>query len=200
MGKAQRDKGVCKIDGCIDRVFNKGMCQKHYTRNYRYGSPYVVNKPIPKTLPKPRPITFEVDNRGCFNCTSHSKDRDGYASIKVNSKIQKMHRFIYEQCFGEIGVGLVVRHKCDNPTCINPEHLELGTPKENNDDKVKRGRCSSLPGESNPSSKLTEEKVKEIKTLLLQGDLTLTEIGKRFGVSRKAISKIRDGETWRSVE
>jgi len=157
----------------------------------------VVNKPKPPR-PKPKRIDFYVNERGCFVCTSHAKDKDGYPKIQIDKRPYRMSRFIYEQCFGEIPKGLVVRHKCDNPSCINPEHLELGTVADNNMDKVNRGRQPRLFGEKNGVAKLTKQKVKEIKRLLEKGE-TVKGIARKFAVTPKAIRNIRDGKSWPHV-
>lgn len=71
-------------------------------------------------------------------------DRDGYGvqSFRYGNLTRQVraHRMIWEECFGPIPEGLVLRHKCDNPPCVNPEHLELGTIGDNNRDRVERGR------------------------------------------------------------
>lgn len=89
-------------------------------------------------------LEFEVTTEGCFICTSHKACRAdrGRKSVvmKRKGKTLLMHRWIYEEMFGTIGAGLVVRHKCDNGECINPEHMELGTQKENVQDMIERGR------------------------------------------------------------
>lgn len=64
----------------------------------------------------------------------------GYGQMRVNTVLQVAHRLAYMDCVGPIPDGLVVRHKCDNPPCCNPNHLELGTQKDNMDDATKRGR------------------------------------------------------------
>lgn len=146
-----------------------------------------------------KPIDYIVTDKGCFNCTSHYLDKDGYPKMMVNKKFYRVHRFVYEQCFGEIPESQLVRHKCDNPSCINPEHLETGTYKENSDDKYKRNRQKHYVGEDNPNAKLSESDVDEIKSMLKAG-VVITHLAKRFGVARATIRKIRDGKTWVKVK
>lgn len=92
----------------------------------------------------PRPLRFVENENGCWINMSHTKDRWGYGWItrRVDGikKGISVHRYMYERFNGEIPQGYVVRHKCDNPCCGNPEHLEVGTHKDNMEDKVKRGR------------------------------------------------------------
>jgi DNA invertase Pin-like site-specific DNA recombinase len=91
---------------------------------------------------------------------------------------------------------LCVCHKCDTPLCCNPEHLFLGTHKENVDDKVHKGR--QLKGESITSSVLTEVDVREVR-ILLRLNISQTEIAKRFCVSKMTINNIKFRKTWKHV-
>lgn len=98
----------------------------------------------------------------------------------------------------------IICHKCDNPICTNPDHLWLGTFKENNDDKIAKGRAKYkqppvMKGNQNPSSKLNEEQVKEIKMLLKKG-YTSYSLGKQYGVSKTTILRIKDGQNWSHIE
>jgi len=145
---------------------------------------------------KKKPIDFEIDKKGCFICNSHHVNKHGYAVMSLNNKKTLIHRFIYQEMFEEIKQGMIVRHKCDNPTCINPEHLELGTQFDNVQDRVKRGRGTK--GEKVPISVLTTEKVREIKRSF--GISTHEKIAKTFGVSITAIGDIYRGKTWKHVE
>jgi hypothetical protein len=99
-----------------------------------------------------------------------------------------VHRFFYEQRFGKIPDGLVVRYKCDNRLCCNPEHLELGTPAENSQDMVERGR--SAKGSRHRSAKLTEEDVREIRKKLDAGE-SLSHLARVYGVNAATISDIK---------
>lgn len=90
--------------------------------------------------------------------------------------------------------GSVVRHSCDNPLCVNPDHLFLGTADDNIKDKVRRSR--QVRGERHNSAKLTEEMVKQIRVLSLSQEA----IGKRFGVSQVMVSRIKLGKAWRHVQ
>ena len=106
------------------------------------------------------------------------------------------HRHIYEECFGFIPKGLVVRHKCDNKLCINPEHLELGTLADNIQDKVKRNRCAK--GEKVSTAKLNEEQVKEIRLKRKEG-YKLRELSEEYNISVTHIFNIIKEVYWRKI-
>ena len=145
--------------------------------------------------------TFEwvVNENGCFNCTSHKVGNHGYSQTSINGKNQTVPRYIYEQCLGEIPSGYVVRHKCDNRLCINIEHLEIGTVKDNQNDMVNRNRQFRPNGELNGYSKLLKSNVQEIKSLLCSG-LSCVNISKMFNVSAKTINDIKHGKRWGWLE
>jgi hypothetical protein len=125
--------------------------------------------------------------------TSHATKKSGHKEFKRNGKLQYIHRYTYEKHYGKIPDGLIVRHKCDNPSCINIEHLELGTHADNVADRVSRGR--SAKGSSNGRAKLNELQVMEIKkSHLSNGELALF-----YNVDRKVIYNIRKNKTWKHV-
>jgi hypothetical protein len=108
------------------------------------------------------------------------------------------HRVAYEEAFGEIPWTLVVRHKCDVRNCINPDHLEVGTYKQNTADAISRGRFIKPPvmfGESNPNAKLTEESVRDI---YLSKD-SHASAGRRHGVTAEMVGLIRRNKAWQQV-
>ena len=102
---------------------------------------------------------------------------------------------------GPIPPGLVVRHRCDNPPCVNPDHLEIGTQADNQADMAIRGRSKwgGVHGEATPNAKLTNEAVKEARRLRAQG-WTQLALAHRFGVSVRAIQLMLSGRTWKRVE
>lgn len=97
----------------------------------------------------------------------------------------------------EIPQGLFVRHKCDNPLCCNPAHLEVGTPADNVRDMVERGR--NRKGSGCQQAKLSEEDVVDIRRLLSAGHGAV-ELGKQFGVTHSTISLIASGRIWAWLE
>lgn len=147
---------------------------------------------------KRRPLEYKIDDSGCFICTSHASNGNKYNHIrfKMNNKNVLAHRFVYQECFGEIPDGLVVRHKCDKPKCINPEHLELGTDGDNVRDMVSRGRQAR--GEKNGNSILKESDIREIRFLLSKG-YSCVEIGKMYKTAAPNISNIKNRKRWRHV-
>lgn len=146
---------------------------------------------------RPKPIDFYVDDNGCFICTSHHRDKDGYPKKKWDGTSKSLCRYIYIQMFGEIPEGLVVRHKCDVRACINPEHLELGTVQDNNNDRIKRDRTPR--GEDIYCSKLNVNQVKAIKFLLKEG-VSPSQISLDLNIKRKLIYDIKYNTTWKHVE
>lgn len=139
---------------------------------------------------KTKKITYVVNDKGCWECTSHWLDQDGYAHIWRFGRKISLHRYVYEQEIGKIPDGFFVMHKCDNPTCFNPEHLTVGTVLDNNRDKVSKGR--QCLGESNGRSKLSEVDV--IKIFL--SNKSGPELAKEFGVSHPVIYAIKHGKRW----
>lgn len=85
-------------------------------------------------------IQVSVNDKGCWVVTSHKPNPDGYIRLWRNKKTIKLHRQVYEENNGPIPNGMVVMHTCDNPPCINPEHLVLGTQRKNMEDAINKGR------------------------------------------------------------
>ncbi len=141
-----------------------------------------------------RKYAFITKEDGCIECVSHkSSHANGYPIGSFDGKPKRMNRFIWERAYGKLDKGLIVRHKCDNPACINIEHLESGTNKDNTRDMVERGR--NLVGEQSPHSKLTESNVREIRT----STLSIRAMSRMYGVDRKTIKHAKNHITWKHV-
>ncbi|USL89391.1 HNH homing endonuclease [Bacillus phage vB_BceH_LY2] len=150
---------------------------------------------------KAKKIEYIIRDSGCWDCISHPKDNFGYRFIcrKGLRRSEYMHRYIYMLFNGEIPDKNVIRHKCDNPACINPSHLEIGTQKDNMKDAEKRNRAKIRSGSGNIKAKLTEKQVIEIRELLTKG-ITPKEIIHKYGISKSTISKIKNNTLWKSIE
>ncbi len=107
----------------------------------------------------------------------------------------KAHRLSYEIHAGPIPDGLCVCHHCDNPPCVNPAHLFLGTRADNSEDAVVKGRMARQIGERNSRAKLTEDDVREIVRLRKTG-LTQQAIADLYNVSQVRVSSIMLGKSW----
>ena len=142
---------------------------------------------------KRKKVAWEVDERGCYICTSHARGTHGYPCVHKDGRNQNLHRVLYEEAHGSIPAGLVVRHRCDEPRCINLEHLVLGTPKQNGEDKANRGRAYRPHGELSGTAKLTWEQVRAIKAAVG----TQAEIGRIYGVTQSEVSRIKNNKRWK---
>lgn len=141
-------------------------------------------------------IEYEVNENGCHICTNHFLDKDGYPKKRNGNKKESISRRIYRETFGEFNPELLVCHRCDNPNCINPEHLFLGTQKENIADAVAKGR--NAIGSKCGKAVINEDIAKQIKQMILTGTKRAV-IAKQFGISPKIVSDIKTGKTWRHV-
>jgi len=121
----------------------------------------------------------------------------GYGQFCHDGIIEYSHRFSYRAFVGEIPEGFEVLHKCDNPSCVNPNHLKAGTHKDNMHDMLNKNRNVVLAGEDNPVSKLTWATVREIRKLYSTGKYSHRKLGSMFGVSNRNISSITRNDTWR---
>jgi hypothetical protein len=122
----------------------------------------------------------------------------GYGMVRFERKMYPAHRLAWKLFRGEIAPGLAVCHKCDVRTCVNPEHLFLGTHAENMKDMKKKGR--SPHGDEHSRSKLTAKNVSRIKAMLAEGHMRVSEIARAFGVTHATIDCIGKGKTWRHVK
>lgn len=138
-------------------------------------------------------IESKVTKGDCWEWTGATFSKTGYGMACWQSKTVSAHRLSFTAFNGEIPDGLVVRHKCDNRKCCNPEHLILGTLKDNMEDCVERGRIAR--GSSQGLSKLTEELAIEI----FLSKEPQRHLAKRLGVSQPTIGRVRRRETWAHI-
>ena len=120
----------------------------------------------------------------------------GYGRVWIDGKYTGAHRAAWEQFNGPIPIGLCVLHRCDNPPCINPRHLFVGTHQDNMADRDRKGRARG--GRAKARAKLTPAAVHEIRRALAEG-VTGRELAHRYHLSKNAISEVKRGLTWSDV-
>ena len=142
----------------------------------------------------------KVDKSGdCWEWIAGKND-NGYGRFHLNKKARSAHRVAWELTNGPIPDdgsyhGTCVCHRCDNPGCVNPDHLFLGNHADNLSDMAKKGRQANLKGQQNGRSVLTEEDVRRIRQL----DVPQRKIARCFGVSSYAIFAIKSRKTWSHI-
>lgn len=132
---------------------------------------------------------------GCWEWIG-AKSR-GYGQILAFGKVQMAPRVSYVIHLGKIPDGLLVCHKCDNPSCVNPDHLFLGTDSDNTSDCVRKGRHKGPKGSNHPLAKLTDNDALQIKNFY-SGGVTVTNLSKRYDVDRKVIYNIINGISYKN--
>ena len=130
---------------------------------------------------------------GCWNWTAGASSR-GYGVLEVGGRQMRAHRISWELRHGPIPAGVHVCHRCDNPRCVRPEHLWLGTNSDNMRDASQKGRIAF--GSRNGSAKLIEAEVSDILRLYERGEHSQREIARRHGVTQATISHIVRREQW----
>lgn len=133
----------------------------------------------------------------CWEWKGNAPD-DRHGHFSVRAKAVKAHRWIYALCCGQIPDGMVIRHKCDNPKCVNPLHLTIGRPVDNVADMHERGRNADRRGEKHPLSKITAEMVLAIRQASSLGK-TQRAIAAEYGISNQHVGKIVRRENWKHV-
>ncbi len=115
-----------------------------------------------------------------------AKDRDGYGWFKLNNRQIYAHRFAMNEPDG------LVLHRCDNPNCVRPDHLFVGSNIQNMHDKMSKGRCSAVRGAKNHNAKLSPAEVEAIR----MSTETQRALAAKYRVSNQQISKIKSGQRW----
>lgn len=141
-------------------------------------------------------IKWKVEDNGCWICTSHRTNKRGYPKIRVGKKLKLMSHVMYERVHGEGTIGKFhVLHSCDNPRCINPSHLSLGTHQENMRQMSERGRVVTRRGTNHHFNKLSVEDVLFIRS----SDVSSRVLASQFGVCKSTILRIKNNIIWKEV-
>lgn len=193
-------KMICKVQGCTNNVVSTkhGMCNKHHLRFKKHGTT------SDKVLINLRSLS--VRDR-LFRCMKINEDTGcwewqkglfstGYGQMSVKGRNRGAHVVAYEIFNGEIPEGMLVCHKCDNPICINPEHLFLGTNKDNMEDMVNKGRSAVA---NNGHVKMTEDQVRELLKMYKTGRYSRKELADYFLISINTVSSIINGVSWKHI-
>lgn len=186
----------CSVEGCMENSYSKGMCHPHYDKNRRYGSPlsgwsWKLNKSDEEAfwarVSKSHP-------NGCWIYEAGTIDYD-YGHVRVGEKQWKAHHYSWFLAHGYKS-NMILRHSCDTPRCVNPNHLSEGTVADNVQDAVDRGR--HVHGIKHGMAKLDENKVRQIRELLKAG-MKQADIGEIFGVRQSTIGDINTRHIWKHV-
>lgn len=159
--------------------------------------------------PRPRGLSLEASFRwwmpGDFSPEScwewPGPKNKGYGLLVFDGRSHRAHVVSHKIFNGHDPISddkPYVLHSCDNPSCVNPFHLWAGTHDDNMRDKFFKGRCVGLRGEDQPSAKLSNDTVVEIRKLNQQG-ISQRDLARHYGVSQRAIWRIVSGDGWKHV-
>lgn len=200
MGKCheQADMKTCTVNCCDMPLQYRGWCLKHYMRWWRHGDPQT-------TLVNKEPVTWEHllskstinKETGCIEWTRATSS--GYGVLRHKGAAVRTHRISYELNKGPIPDGLFVLHHCDNKLCITPDHLFLGTQKDNMRDMSAKGRGNHARGERAGRSKLTEAEVLRIRKTYTGKYGERLAMAEKYNVSGGSIWSVVTGRTWTHI-
>lgn len=189
----------------IQYIKNCSVCGSPFTTKKK--TTFTCSKNCASSLPRPahhdpRRIEARFWNQveklenGCW-VWKPSQERKKYGQFYVHNKPVATHRFSYELHNGQIEEGMYVCHHCDNPPCVNPSHLFLGTSEENAQDMQDKGRKAI--GERTGGAKLQPSQVLKIRELYASGNYGVVQLAGMFGVDFTNISMITTRKTWKHI-
>ena len=192
--------GACSFDGCEKQAACKGLCSSHYQQQ-RQGKPLkplqVQHHGLSEIVRFMRRVEKSTPD-ACWNWIGSRIGHTWHGQWRNSSGQHELtHRAAWRMLVGEIPKDAFVLHRCDNPVCVNPAHLFLGTQSDNAFDMwaKKRARPKSSIGENHGMSKITKEMVAEIRSSNESG----VALAKKFGISATSVCDIRKRRTWNHI-
>lgn len=141
-------------------------------------------------------VAITADDNQCWEWLA-GVDTWGYGRIRVNRRMESAHRFAWSYPNYVIPDGMKICHSCDNPKCCNPKHLFLGTNKDNMEDRNAKGRQAK--GEMMVMNKLVANQILEIRKRYIDGDVTIANLARDYGVAWQTISDVITRKTWKHI-
>lgn len=187
---------------------SQDMARKGHWKNHPVERPSRTrSKTGPRAIPPEQRFWQKVDKRGDDECWEWQgyRDRHGYGTIftgnRANLRMWRAPRYSYYLHNGVDPADKMVLHSCDNPSCVNPKHLRLGTYADNNKESFAKGRNPNPTrrGMDSRQSNLTDDDVREIRRRWKAGESTQTAMAKEYDVAQSAISSIVLYKTWRHI-
>lgn len=189
----------CSFNGCERDAVCKGYCDKHYRRVLRrgdvndFGSRKVEDGDAVERFHK----KYEISKSGCWIWTAGTRPNGKGVQYPRHwtddGRSTGAHRFSFQLAHGPIPQSMYVCHKCDTPLCVNPDHLFVGTHKDNMQDMVTKKRSFTGRGEDKKGrAKLTNQQADQIRKM----DVSHSKIAAMFGVSQTTISRIKRLESY----
>lgn len=136
---------------------------------------------------------------GCWLWVGGARNPAGYGQFKFNGKQIAAHRFSYAVTHNDDPQGFVICHHCDNPQCVNPDHIYKGTATDNAADRENRGRSNRPVGENRSDTKLTNAQVLRMRELYSNGEQSIYGLSSKFGVVAQNVHEIVTGKLYKSV-
>lgn len=177
---------------CSKPVVARKMCRQHYSRWYKTGDPHQVT-----VAPRGAALAFLRDHVGfagreCVQWPFRAQYRQKYGSVWFEGRLTGAHRLMCRFAHGEPPSGYEAAHSCHNRLCVNPNHLRWATRAENLAER------RTLKGEANASAKLSHSDVLKIREMVGLG-MSHSSIANEFGVSRRNVTHIANGTTWKEA-
>lgn len=202
---------TCTWPGCDRRHDSRGYCVNHAQYAIRHGLIDLVQPKGRTTDERFDSTGWDVDASGCWVWRG-GKRHNGYGNFYVGGHQIGAHRYAYQRRHGAIPPGNVVMHRCDNPPCVNPDHLIAGTTQQNIDDMIRKGRANQaglalgrggakgthLPTYRNPAAHLTASDVREFRRRYDAGESQVS-LRASFGLSKRQAYRIAHRHAWKNI-
>lgn len=194
------DSQICCIKECENKVSALGLCVNHWRLNRKYGSPVAIKSHTGQFRGLSAEVRFFKQLRKSLTCWEWvgCKDKNGYGIFRGEVSgvaFTKAHRYSYALHTGDLLIGTQALHSCDNPSCVNPNHLRAGTNAENMREKAEKGRSRTPVGSKNCRAILTEEQAAAI----LVDPRAFTEIAAEYDVAASTVGSLKQRHSWKHL-